>query len=274
VRNLTARDFELTGVDTGVEYTQAMRIPSTAALVCIVSVSSALAQQAEKPRPMPGPASGPAVHNAAKPAPPPPTAPAQAAPPSTPAPPPAAAQPSSPFAAGPFTYAPRYNPGQRPRPPNRWGSGSYGFGAPYEVIESPRTDESRNPPDEQLTIDGVLFLDVEPHSVDVYVDGFYVGSSEDFALDGLPLRAGRHWLDLRASGYETLTLPVNITAAQAVRYRGGLTLARTTPAPAEPSRAPQTIYVITGCYAGNRPPVASALPTGCDISRLRALDPR
>jgi hypothetical protein len=111
--------------------------------------------------------------------------------------------------------------------------------------------------------------------VDVYVDGFFVGPSEDFALNGLSLRAGRHWLDLRASGYETLTLPVDITAAQAIRYRGALTQARTTPAPAEPSRARQTIYVITGCYAGNRPPVASALPSGCDISRLRTLpDPR
>jgi hypothetical protein len=138
-------------------------------------------------------------------------------------------------------------------------------------VEYPRTDESRNQPDNQLSLDGVIFLDVEPGSVDVYVDGFFVGPADDFALNGLTLRAGRHWIDLRSAGYETLTLPVNITAVQAVRYRGALSAARTTPPSTEPSRSPQTMYVITGCYAGNRPPAASALPPGCDISRVREL---
>ena len=103
------------------------------------------------------------------------------------------------------------------------------------------------------------------------MDGFYVGPADDLALNGLTLRAGRHWIVLRAAGYETLTLPVNITAAQAVRYRGALSPARTVPASTEPSRVPQTMYVITGCYAGNRPPVASELPSGCDIARVRVL---
>ena len=216
-------------------------------------------------------------HAAPKPASAPPQAPrpVQAAPPVVTPPPgaPRSAARPSPFEAGPFTYAPRYTPGQRPRFPyhGSWGYYGYGYGVPYEDVESPRTDESRNHPDNQLSMDGVIFLDVEPRSVDVYVDGFYVGPADDFALNGLTLRAGRHWIDLRAAGYETLTLPVNITAAQAVRYRGALSPARTTPPITEPSRVPQTMYVITGCYAGNRPPVASALPPGCDISRVREL---
>ena len=59
---------------------------------------------------------------------------------------------------------------------------------------------------------------MEPRSADVYVDGFYVGTVDDVAQNGLLLRAGRHWIDLRAEGYETLTVPVGIAAGQAIRY--------------------------------------------------------
>lgn len=38
-----------------------------------------------------------------------------------------------------------------------------------------------------------------------------------------------------------------------------------TPAP----RRPEKIYVIPGCYGGNRPPDPTALPAGCDIKKLR-----
>jgi hypothetical protein len=140
-------------------------------------------------------------------------------------------------------------------------------------VEYPRTDESRSQPENELSMDGVIFLDVEPRSVDVYADGFFVGSAEDFALNGLTLRAGRHWLELKAPGFDTLTVPVDVSLGRPARYRGALTPAR--PAPArtgnEPPRVPQTMYVISGCYAGNRPPVASSLPPGCDISRVREL---
>ena len=80
----------------------------------------------------------------------------------------------------------------------------------------------------------------------------------------------------RAEGYETLTVPVDIAAGQSLRYRGELVAVavRTQPANSERARGPQTIYVIRGCYAGNRPPTASALPQGCDIGNLRIITPR
>ena len=34
-------------------------------------------------------------------------------------------------------------------------------------------------------------------------------------------------------------------------------------------RKPQKLYVIPGCYGGNRPPTPEALPEGCDIKKLR-----
>jgi hypothetical protein len=178
--------------------------------------------------------------------------------------------PSSPFDAGPLTYAPRYRPGDRLRPPRNWGSGYYGYTVPYEIVDPSPTVTAPGPSAEALANGGSLLLEVEPRTADVYVDGFYIGSVSDVIQNGVLLTAGRHWIDLRAAGYDTLTVPVNVQAGQAVRYRGALASVSAKSA-SGPARGPQTIYLITGCYAGNRPPNESALPVGCDISKLRTL---
>jgi hypothetical protein len=36
-------------------------------------------------------------------------------------------------------------------------------------------------------------------------------------------------------------------------------------------RGSNTLYVIPGCYLGNRPPRAQSLPPGCDIKRSRTI---
>jgi hypothetical protein len=142
---------------------------------------------------------------------------------------------------------------------------------PYEAVEpAPPPDPRPSAGDDQSLIGG-LSLDVGSQDADVYVDGFFVGRLEDFAADGLPLRAGRHWIDLRADGYETLTIPVDIIGGQLARYRGELAVARPALVNPAPPAGSQTMYVIPGCYAGNRPPVESVLPKGCDIGALRTL---
>ncbi len=185
---------------------------------------------------------------------------------------------SSPFDAGPFTYAPRYTerPRSRVRPglrPPRYNSGwgTTGFVFTEESVATAAPPVTSPDAINELSLSGSLELAVEPRSADVYVDGFYVGTVDDVAQNGLLLRAGRHWIDLRAEGYETLTVPVGIAAGQAIRYRGQLTVVR---AGTDAPRVQQTIYVIRGCYAGNRPPTESALPPGCDLANLRTLTPR
>jgi hypothetical protein len=201
-----------------------------------------------RPSPTPLPATRPAPHHAQAPRP----------------------VPSTPFEAGPFTYAPRYTPRPGGRPPRMGGWGYNGFLVPSEIVVSPPPEA---PPDSlnEISQSGSLELAVEPRSADVYVDGFYVGTVEDVAQNGLLLRAGRHWVDLRAGGYATLTVPVTIAAGQGLRYRGELVAAGPQPVATESVRTPQTMYVISGCYAGNRPPTESALPRGCDIAKLRTL---
>jgi len=256
-----------------------MRISGIAVLVMLAGVQSAW-PRAQKPQSVPGPRAS-VRHGAGISTPPvqsPRPTPATPTPRPAPRPapsrtftPPTQDRAASPFDAGPFTYAPRYKPWQHPRMPHNWGSGYYGYTVPFEVVEAQPEAEHRAPATEdQLTIGGVD-LDVEPRNAAVYVDGFYVGMLGDFAANGLPLRAGRHWIDLRAESYETLTIPVDIIAGQLATYRGELTVARQPQVNTASSRGPQTMFVIPGCYAGNRPPVESTLPKGCDTTLLRTL---
>lgn len=256
-----------------------------AAWLVLAAGGTAWAQgNARKPHPSPAPVTGRAARQGASSVPGPSVNPAPPKP--APAPQPPATRPSppdvgppalsSPFDAGPFTYAPRYDrPSRPPRPPFNWGSGffgSSGYGAPFEILPSTPQTESRTAPDEQLSQSGVLELEIEPRTADVYVDGFFVGTADDVVQNGLVLRAGHHWVDVRSPGYDTLTLQVNIVIGQYVRYRRDLRLASgpASSAPsARPATGPQTIYVIPGCYGGNRPPNESALPLGCNIANLK-----
>ena len=245
-----------------------------AALLVLAAAQSALAQSAQKPNGAPVPPSRSAMRPPAsaatirpeRPASPRPTGPTIPAAP-TPVP--------SPFAASPSTYAPHYT---SPLPDRRHQfrgfspfSFGYGYATPYSAgVAAPESGPHDSPIGQRVTSESI-YLDVEPRTAQVYVDGFYIGTVDDFSRTGVMLPAGRHWIDVRASGYETLTIPVNISAGQPARFRGDLNAVRTPPAAAVPPRGPETMYVIPGCYAGNRPPRQSALARGCDIGRLHIL---
>jgi hypothetical protein len=71
---------------------------------------------------------------------------------------------------------------------------------------------------------GGVSLEITPNNAEVYVDGEYVGLVQDF--DGtqqpLTLTAGSHRLEIRAAGYEPLTLDVNVNPGEVLPYRGDL----------------------------------------------------
>jgi hypothetical protein len=72
--------------------------------------------------------------------------------------------------------------------------------------------------------EGALRLKVTPDKAKIYVDGGLVGSVYDYAglFHRLHLEAGVHRVELRADGYETLTLNVRIERGQTMTYRGKL----------------------------------------------------
>jgi hypothetical protein len=177
----------------------------------------------------------------------------------------------------PIVFPPVYFPGP-------YYSPFYGHGAPapYEtsMAETYRMSmaETYLRRQRENTRGTLIFQDI-PGSAQVLVDGYYVGLAEEFGPGGrtLNLEAGAHQIELRATGYDTLTFNVRIEPNGILRYRGDMQRAGTTkpalaapPSPPAPSRpaVARSFYVIPNCYAGDKPPTG-VLPKGCDRKNLQ-----
>jgi hypothetical protein len=121
-----------------------------------------------------------------------------------------------------------------------YGYGGYGYGYPYQNYlnndgsgstygapdAAPPSGSSANP--DSLSVQpsgaGHLRLRVEPATAQVFVDGFYMGTVDDFngSAQDASLEAGPHRIEIRAPGYETLTFDVKTEASRTITYRGSL----------------------------------------------------
>ena len=155
-----------------------------------------------------------------------------------------------------------------------YGYGGYGYGYDVPAYGDSYVPEStyeklyRTPP--PPITEGMLLFDVTPATALVYIDNAYVGNVADLQASGLTLPGGRHWVDLEAPNYDKKTFEATIRAGEPLRYHFDMAPIRRAdvfPAP------PQTMYMIAGCYAGNRPPVAANLPKGCDVTKVRVIRP-
>jgi hypothetical protein len=92
--------------------------------------------------------------------------------------------------------------------------GSVGYGGGYGYSSSPSQEDD----------EGGIHLRVKPSDASVYVDGYYVGlvSQFDGTFQKLRIESGQHRIEIRAPGYETLTLDVQIEAHHTSTYRGEL----------------------------------------------------
>jgi hypothetical protein len=137
-------------------------------------------------------------------------------------------------------------------------------------------------PPEKKRASGRVRLELKPDvDTQIYVDGYYIGTLDDVASE-VTLDAGPHHVELRADGYESLEVDVQVSADRPITYRGTLQLLDAAPTPVPqaapstevPPPAPATIYAIPGCYVGNVPPHDAGLPAGCDERRAIAFKPR
>jgi hypothetical protein len=121
---------------------------------------------------------------------------------------------------------------------------------------------------------GHLLLEVEPGSAQIFIDGYYVGTPDDFGGKGggLVLEGGPHRVDINAPGYELVSFDVRISANQSIVYRRVLKPLEVA-SPPDPGTfaTPKTIYVVPGCYLGDVPPKDAKLPSTCDITRAVTL---
>ncbi len=123
------------------------------------------------------------------------------------------------------------DPGEAPqpsaarRPPARGPGPAVAEGRPVP----PDRDAEPGPPagyDRQPPTFGGVRLRVEPRNARVFVDGYYVGTVDDFDSGrGLPLESGPQSIEIRADGYESLQLQVRILPDETITYEGDLTAA-------------------------------------------------
>jgi hypothetical protein len=71
---------------------------------------------------------------------------------------------------------------------------------------------------------GGISFEITPANATVFVDGTNVGTTGDFGPTGQPLdlSAGRHHIEVRASGYRTMTFDADVQPGQVIPYQGSL----------------------------------------------------
>ncbi len=71
---------------------------------------------------------------------------------------------------------------------------------------------------------GGVRLKVQPRNAQVFVDGYFVGTVDDFdGGRGLPLESGPQRIEFRAEGFESMEIQVRILPNETITYEGVLT---------------------------------------------------
>ena len=126
-----------------------------------------------------------------------------------------------------------------PYPPDPYAYGyaapSYGYPPPNSTPNPssayPSSDPAQQPGPSvsvqrggQPSAPGGISFEVTPDTAAVFVDGTYVGTAGTFGPQSPPLGLipGRHKVEIRASGYRTMTFDADVTSGQVIPYQGTL----------------------------------------------------
>ncbi len=93
--------------------------------------------------------------------------------------------------------------------------GTYGYWSDYYGVGAGYSE---------LASAGSIRLKVKPKDAEVYVDGTYFGHVDDYngAFQHLDLRSGTHRLEIRAAGYESITVELRVLPGKSITYNGDL----------------------------------------------------
>ena len=126
--------------------------------------------------------------------------------------------------AYPYPTYPAYNysypaPSYPAYPPTGYSST---YSAPtYQQAVPPSPSAGTQSNQDQANLGGVSF-EITPGTAEVFVDGSYVGTAGDFipTTQPLGLTPGRHRVEIRAPGYQTMSFDVDIVAGHVIPYQG------------------------------------------------------
>jgi hypothetical protein len=79
-------------------------------------------------------------------------------------------------------------------------------------------------PGQRSTNVGGVSFDITPDTAEIFVDGSFVGTVGQFTPSTRPLdlATGHHRIEIRASGYRTLTFDEDIVAGQVLPFQGAM----------------------------------------------------
>ncbi len=131
----------------------------------------------------------------------------------------------SPFGTGFYYGYPYYNPYYY----DGYPPPGYGYPAPGEY--PPASPPPSGAPSSGSSViaqpgaaAGSVSFEITPATAEVFIDGEYVGRVSDLGptTQPLALKPGRHRIEIRAPGYQTLSIDADVTAGQVIPYRGTL----------------------------------------------------
>ena len=69
-----------------------------------------------------------------------------------------------------------------------------------------------------------MSFEIKPDTAAVFVDGTYVGTAGAFGPTNQPLGliSGRHHIEIRASGYRTMTFDADVRLGEVIPFQGTL----------------------------------------------------
>jgi hypothetical protein len=135
------------------------------------------------------------------------------------------AYPSSGYAYPPSAYypSPGYPPAAGYPPAGGYPpSAGYPAGDPQQQYQ-PAPGSVGVQPGQQPSMGGVSF-EITPSTAEIFVDGQSVGTVDQFTPRSQPLglTPGHHNIDVRAPGFQTMSIDVDIVAGQVIPYRGAM----------------------------------------------------
>ena len=122
--------------------------------------------------------------------------------------------PAYPYPPAPYAYPPPPSAYPPPNPASGYPSANDpAAGAPQAGNVSVQPGAAN---------EGGISFEITPSDADVYVDGVNVGRVSDFgpASQPLSMAPGRHEIEIRRAGYQTLTFDADVHAGQVIPYEG------------------------------------------------------
>jgi hypothetical protein len=130
--------------------------------------------------------------------------------------------PDDPYAYG--SVAPSYGYPAQPYPAQPYGAPNPSSAYPPSNYPAQRSAPPAGVQRGGQQSEGGISFEITPENAEVFVDGRFMGTAGEFGPNAEPLGvpSGRRRIEVRASGYRTMTFDADVQSGQVIPFRGTL----------------------------------------------------